>query len=61
MGYVLTAVGIFGVLISLAGETSDYVDPVTFTIATVSIFVAIVGIALAFKMPSEHKQAKRGV
>jgi len=61
VGYVLTAIGIFGVLISLAGETSDYVDPVTFTIATVSIFVAIVGIALAFKMPSEDKKAKRGV
>jgi hypothetical protein len=60
VGYVLTAIGIFGVLISLAGETSDYVDPVTFTFATVSIFVAIVGIALAFKMPSEDKRAKRG-
>jgi hypothetical protein len=60
VGYVLTAVGIFGVLISLAGETSDYVDPVTFTFATVSIFVAIVGIALAFKMPGQDKNAKRG-
>ena len=60
VGYVLTGIGIFGVLISLAGETSDYVDPITFTFATVSIFVAIVGIALAFKMPSEDKRAKTG-
>jgi hypothetical protein len=57
VGYFLTAIGIFGLLISLAGETSDYV---TFTFATASIFVAIVGIALAFKMPSEDKKAKRG-
>jgi hypothetical protein len=47
-----------GVIISLAGETSDYVDPLTFTFATVSILVAIVGIALAFKMPSEDTKAK---
>ena len=60
VGYLLTAIGIFGVLMSLAGETSDYVDPVTFTFATVSIFVAIVGIALAFKMPSADKKAKSG-
>jgi cyanate permease len=61
VGYLLAAIGIFGVLMSLAGETSDYVDPVTFTFATVSILVAIVGIALAFKMPGEHKKAKRSV
>jgi hypothetical protein len=57
VGHFLTAIGIFGVLISLAGETSDYVDPVTFTFATASILAAIVGIALAFKMPSEDKKA----
>ena len=61
VGYFLTAIGMFGVLTSLAGETSDYVDPLTFTFATVSILVAIVGIALAFKMPNEDKSAKRGV
>jgi cyanate permease len=61
VGYLLAAIGIFGVLMSLAGETSDYVDPLTFTFATVSIFVAIVGIALAFRMPGDDKTAKRGV
>jgi hypothetical protein len=59
MGYVLAAIGILGVVISLAGETSDYVDPVTFSFATVSMFVAIVGIALAFKVPSEDEHLKR--
>jgi hypothetical protein len=59
VGYVLAAIGILGVVISLAGETSDYVDPVTFSFATVSMFVAIVGIALAFKVPSEDEHLKR--
>jgi len=49
----LATLGIIGVIISLAGETSDYVDPLTFTFATVSILVAIVGIALAFKIPTD--------
>jgi hypothetical protein len=59
VGIVLAATGILGVLISLAGETADYVDPVTFAFATVSILVAIVGIALAFKVPSEEEHMKR--
>lgn len=59
MGYLLATIGMIGVIISLAGETSDYVDPLTFTFATVSILVAIVGIALAFKMPSEDTKAKK--
>jgi len=47
-----------GVLISLAGEPSDFVDPITFTLATVSISAAIVGIGLVFKMPSEDEHLK---
>jgi hypothetical protein len=57
VGYVLTALGLVGVIFSLAGEQSDYVDPVTFAFATVSIALAIIGIALAFKMPT-NAQAK---
>ncbi len=60
-GYILATIGMIGVIISLAGETSDYVDPVTFTFATVSIFVAIVGIAMAFKMPDEDTKAKKAL
>jgi putative exporter of polyketide antibiotics len=48
-----------GVIISLGGETSDYVDPVTFTFATVSILIAIIGIALIFKMPNEEADTKK--
>ena len=59
VGYVLTAVGMIGVIISLGGETSDYVDPVTFTFATVSILIAIIGIALIFKMPNEEADTKK--
>ena len=54
VGYVLTAFGIVGILFSFAGEQSDFVDPVTFTLATVSIFVAIVGLALVFKLPDKN-------
>jgi hypothetical protein len=58
LAYVLTAAGILGIIISLATEQSDYVDPVAFGFATLSILIAIVGIALAFRMPSE-KEANR--
>ena len=56
IGYVLTALGIGGILISFAGEQSEYVDPILFTFATVSIFVAIVGLALVFRLPDKKKQ-----
>jgi hypothetical protein len=52
--YVLTAVGIVGIIISLVTEQSDY-DPVAFGIATVSILIAIAGIALAFRMPNDKE------
>ena len=55
IGYCLTAVGIGGILASFAGEQSEYVDPITFAIATISIFVAIVGLALVFKLPDRNK------
>lgn len=53
--YVLTAVGIVGIIISLVTEQSDY-DPVAFGIATVSILIAIAGIALAFRMPHDKEE-----
>jgi len=56
---VLATAGMVGVVISLAGETSDYVDPLTFIFATVSILVAIVGIALAFRMPNRDAKVKQ--
>ena len=55
--YILTALGILGIFYSLITEQSDY-DPVAFGVATVSILVAIVGISLAFRMPSEDKAIK---
>jgi hypothetical protein len=50
-----------GILFSFAGEQSEYVDPVTFTIATISIFVAIVGLALIFKLPAKKDPANQRV
>ncbi len=57
VAYVLTALGLGGIIVSLVTEQSDY-DPVAFGIATVSILVAIIGLSLAFKMPQEDGQTK---
>ena len=57
LAYVLTAVGILGIIISLVTEQSDY-DPVAFGIATVSILVAVVGISLAFRVPDDKEQKR---
>jgi hypothetical protein len=59
LAYVLTAVGLLGVVISLVTEQSDY-DPVAFGIATVSILVAIIGLALVFRVPPGTVQPKQG-
>ncbi len=57
LAYVLTAIGILGIIISLVTEQSDY-DPVAFGIATVSILMAIVGISLAFRVPNGREQKR---
>lgn len=59
LAYVLTAVGILGIIISLVTEQSDY-DTVAFGIATISILIAIAGLALAFKVPAGTDQPKEG-
>jgi hypothetical protein len=59
IAFPLTALGILGIIISLVTEQSDY-DPTSFGIATVSIFVVIIGISLAFRLPPDDKQAKSG-
>jgi hypothetical protein len=56
IGYVLTALGIAGIIIALMTEQSDY-DPVAFGIATFAILLAIVGISLVFKLPPNEKIA----
>jgi hypothetical protein len=56
IGYVLTSIGIAGIIIALMTEQSDY-DPVAFGIATVAILLAIIGIALVFKLPADEKTA----
>jgi len=60
IGYLLTAVGIAGIIIALMTEQSDY-DPVAFGIATIAILIAIVGIALVFKLPPNEKAATVGL
>jgi hypothetical protein len=58
VAYLLTALGILGIMISLITEQSDY-DPVAFGIATVSILVAIIGISLAFRVPHDEQAGQR--
>jgi hypothetical protein len=53
--YLLTALGIAGIIVSFVTAQSDY-DPVAFGIATVSILVAIIGISLAFRLPHEDER-----
>jgi len=60
IAYLLTAIGIVGIIISLMIEQSDY-DPVSFGIATVSIIVAIIGLSMAFRVPPEDGQTRTGV
>jgi len=55
---VLTIVGIFGVIVSLVTEQSDY-DPVAFVIAAVSILVAVIGISLIFKIQTDEQPNER--
>jgi uncharacterized BrkB/YihY/UPF0761 family membrane protein len=55
-GYFLIAFGLLGIIVSLVTEQSDY-DPIAFGIATVSILLAIIGIALIFRSPPNDKQA----
>jgi hypothetical protein len=57
LAYLLTALGILGIIISLVAEQSDY-DPTAFGIATVSILVAVIGISLALRTPSGEEQPK---
>jgi len=56
IGFLLTVSGIVGIVYSLFTAQSDY-DPIAFGIATVSILLAIIGIALIFRSPPGDKQA----
>ena len=44
-GYVLTAAGLIGILVSFIIQKSEF-DPTAFAVATAAIFMAIVGIAM---------------
>jgi len=54
IGYLLTAVGIVGIFVSFAIQQSE-IDPIAISLATVSILVSIIGIALALQTPSSNK------
>jgi hypothetical protein len=56
LGYLLSGLGILGVVISLVIQQSDY-DPLSLAIGAVSIIVAIVGISLVLK-PNRKEASK---
>jgi uncharacterized membrane protein YbaN (DUF454 family) len=56
LGYLLSGLGILGVVISLVIQQSDY-DPISLAIGAVSIIVAIVGISLVLK-PNRKEASK---
>jgi hypothetical protein len=51
VAYPLTVAGLLGIFLSLTIAQSDY-DPIALGIASVSILMAIIGISLVLKEPS---------
>jgi hypothetical membrane protein len=59
-GYTLIGVGILGIIVSFIMQPSDF-DPTGSAISLVSVFLAIVGIALVFEAAPANEKAARGV
>jgi len=61
IGTIATAAGIIGIFVSFLIEKSEF-DPTAFALSMVSIFIAIVGIALILQQPPKahhrHKQQR---
>ena len=55
VGYVATVAGVLGIVISFLIEKTEF-DPTAFALSMVSIFIAVVGIALVLQEPSKTQQ-----
>jgi len=58
IGWVATVAGVMGILISFLIEKSEF-DPTAFALSMVSIFIAVVGIALVLQQPSNAQQKRK--
>jgi len=59
IGTIATAAGIIGIFVSFLIERSEF-DPTAFALSMVSIFIAIVGIALILQQPPKpHHRPKQ--
>ena len=58
IGWVATVGGVMGILISFLIEQSEF-DPTAFALSMVSIFIAVVGIALVLQQPAKVQQKRK--
>jgi hypothetical protein len=58
IGSAVTVVGVLGIFVSFIIEKSEF-DPTAFALSMVSIFIAVVGIALIFQPPAKQETLER--
>jgi len=58
IGSIATVGGIIGIFVSFLIEKSEF-DPTSFALSMVSIFIAIVGIALVLQQPAKTRSAHK--
>jgi hypothetical protein len=58
IGSVATVAGVVGIFISFLIEKSEF-DPTAFALSMVSIFIAVVGIALILQQPAKPQEKQR--
>jgi len=58
IGSIATVAGVMGIFISFLIEKSEF-DPTAFALSMVSIFIAIVGIAVVLQQPSKHQKSQK--
>ena len=58
IGYAVTVAGVLGIFISFIIQKSEF-DPTAFALSIVSIFIAVIGIALILQPPPKQETGKR--
>ena len=58
VGFIIAVTGVLGIFISFVIQKSEF-DPIAFALSMVSIFIAIVGIALILQPPVNQNIPKK--
>lgn len=58
IGSAVTVAGVLGIFISFAIEKSEF-DPIAFALSLVSIFIAVIGIAIILQSPARQEIHER--